>query len=426
MGGKAAILLVLGFSMIFLVAGSNFNRVASTSVDNVHEYYLHTNAFNIAVSAANIAAREIFFDPTWTEGFNNRAFAGGTMSASVEIVNTFHNIRRITATGVYQGSVNTIRILLRPGRFSLFAYYSANEPSGIWWTTGDEVTGPMHVQGILNVSGRPIFRGRVTTEEGLNLSGSWQTQRVWNGRRWVNQQVWVPDPNNDPQFLGGYSTGINLEMPDDGIPDLITLANEDGRVFNHDTVYIKFEADSIKYKFAKANNYTAEPAISFSSNGVICAQNSVLRIEGTVKGQFTVVSTGSNPKGKIFLDDDIVYFSNPQTFPKSEDILGIVAQNDIMVTNNTPNQSSINIHAAVYSQSGGFGAESYNTGTNRGHINLYGGISQHTRRAVGTIGTGSTIATGYSKNYVYDQRFRLASPPHFPATGSFQMTSWLE
>ncbi len=34
MGGKAAMLLVLGFSLIFLVFGSNFNSLSTRSVDN--------------------------------------------------------------------------------------------------------------------------------------------------------------------------------------------------------------------------------------------------------------------------------------------------------------------------------------------------------------------------------------------------------
>lgn len=305
MGGKAAILLVLGFSMIFLVAGGNFNRVAVTSVDNLQDYYVHTNAFNIATSAANIAAREIFANPTWTTGFTNVSFAGGKMSASVTLVDPYFNIRRITAQGEYEGVTKTIRILLRPGRFSLFAYYSANEPAGIWWTTGDVVTGPLHVQGQLSVSGRPIFRGMVTTQSGLNLSGSWQTQQVWNGRRWVSQQVWVPNPDNDPQFLGGYMSGVNLPMPSDGINNLVNLAKVEGREFTksdgspQDTIYLKFDADSIRYKFKRNSNYTTEPSASFTQNGVISGGNSVLRIEGTVKGQFTVVAAGTGGKGTL-------------------------------------------------------------------------------------------------------------------------------
>lgn len=426
MGGKAAILLVLGFSMIFLVTGSNFNRLATTSVDNESEYYEETVVHNIATSAANIIAREIFFDPTWN-GTIDKDFAGGKMYAYVETVDIINNFKRITAKGTYEDKEKIIRILLRPGRFSLFAYYSAYEPSGIWWTTGDEVTGPLHVQGDLQVSGSPIFRGMVTTKTGLVLKdpGKWVTKKVWNGKKYVNQQVWVPGTDN-PQFLGGYNSGIDLPMPSDAIPKIVTEAENNGRTFpGEDTVFIKFEADSIKYKFKKANTYISEPSNTFSNNGLILAKDAVLRVEGSVKGKFTIISSGTGSYGKIFLDNDIVYNTDPQLNPASKDILGIVAQNDIMITDNIPNRSNINIHGSIYSQNGGFGAENYDSGSNRGHINLYGGIIQSTRRAVGTI-SGGSIATGYSKNYVYDQRLRLISPPEYPTTGSFQMVSWLE
>ncbi len=41
MGGKAAMFLVLAFSLIFLVFGSNFNNLSTRAVDNNAQYYIH-------------------------------------------------------------------------------------------------------------------------------------------------------------------------------------------------------------------------------------------------------------------------------------------------------------------------------------------------------------------------------------------------
>lgn len=426
MGGKAAILLVLGFSLIFLVAGNNFNRVASKSVDNFSDYYEQTNVYNIAKSAANIAANKVFFDQTWTTGFSNVSFSDGTMSASVQIINVLQNIRKITASGTYQGITKTIEVILQPSKFSMFAYYSANEPSNIWWTNSDTVWGPLHVQGTLQVAGRPIFNGKVTTQNGLTMydPGHWETQRVRVGRRWVNQRVWVPG-SDDPQFNGDYESGVNLALPANGVSDLETASAGGKKFINHDTVFVKFQGDSVKYKYAKNSNYTAALGSTLAPNGVIFAKDAVLRIQGTVKGQYSIGASGSTSKGKIFLDDDIVYNTNPRTNPNSSDLLGIIAQNDVMITNNTANRSNINIDASIYSQAGGFGSESYDTRGVSGAINLYGGISQSIRRAVGTF-SGSTITSGFSKRYRYDDRLALISPPYFPGTGSYQIVSWYE
>jgi hypothetical protein len=106
-------------------------------------------------------------------------------------------------------------------------------------------------------------------------------------------------------------------------------------------------------------------------------------------------------------------------------MLGICAENNVWITNNTPNGSDINIHASIYSEKYGFGAQNYDTGSPRGNINLLGGIIQKTRAAVSQF-SGSTITHGYAKRYRYDDRFMLASPPFFPGTGGFEIVSWLE
>ena len=71
MGGKALVLVISCFSLIFLVIAQNFGSVSNRSVDNYVDYYNESVAHNIAVSGANIAANEIYIDPTWDDGYNN-------------------------------------------------------------------------------------------------------------------------------------------------------------------------------------------------------------------------------------------------------------------------------------------------------------------------------------------------------------------
>ena len=106
-------------------------------------------------------------------------------------------------------------------------------------------------------------------------------------------------------------------------------------------------------------------------------------------------------------------------------MLGIIAKNEIYVTNNSANNSSIDIHGSLYSESKGFGAENYDTRPVSGSINLLGGIVQNTRQAVGTFSSG-VINHGFSKRYRYDERLMFSSPPMYPGTGAFEIVSWLE
>jgi hypothetical protein len=56
-----------------------------------------------------------------------------------------------------------------------------------------------------------------------------------------------------------------------------------------------------------------------------------------------------------------------------------------------------------------------------------GGIQQYQRQAVGTTGgTPVHIVSGFGKNYQYDTRLMIMSPPSYPNTGAYEVLSWYE
>ncbi len=429
MGGKAILFLVIGFSTIFLIMEKNIGTASNRAVDNMSSYYTKMNVHNIAVSGANVGANQIFLDPTWTAGFNNVSFAGGAYTVTVDIINAFKNIRRITSIGYYNGYADTVQVTLQPSSFSKFAYYSVNEGGIIYWVTGDTVWGPLHTQDKLHIQGDPVFNGKVTSKNGIVEVGY-----------------------SNPQFNAGYQNGVDMPIPGVGTANLKTMADNGGGDFTgHDTVYIAFAGDSLKYKYSYSDNYTSVLASTFAPNGAIFASGAVLRMQGTVKGQYsigasqetkTVTTTTTTKKGKtktktstytvggdIYLDGDIIYNTDPVSNPNSTDLLGIVAQNNVLITDNPTNNSDIKIQAAIYAETGGFGAENYDTRPISGTIDIRGGITQNTRLPVGTFktsGINNYIVSGFQKNYRYDDRLMVASPPGFPNTGMFEIVSWYE
>lgn len=403
MSGRAILFLVLGFSIIYLVLGQNFGRLSNNSVKNFISYNSSTNAHNIAISGANLAANEVFFDPTWTAGFSNESYNGGTMDVSVQVLDAFKNVRQIVSTGTYEGYTSTVKVTLQPSSFSKFAYYSVYE-NGIWWVTGDTVFGPFHTQDYLRVSGHPVFNGKVTIKKSI-IKYNYQSKPIFNG---------------------GFQQGVNLPLPSDGVSNLENVANSGGHTFTgHDTVYLTFAQDSVRYRYSYNSPQTTVLTSAFAPNGTIVADNAVLRIQGTVKGQLTVGATGSSGYGNVYIDDNIVYNSDPRTNPNSTDLLGIAAKNNVFVTDNVPNHSDVIIDAAIYAETGGFGAQNYATRPVSGTIYLLGGITQNSRAAVGTFNY-SGITSGFYKNYKYDERLMLSSPPYFPNTGAFEIVSWYE
>ena len=414
MTGKASLLLILSFSVIFLVFGRNFASLSTRSVDNMVGYYDETVAHDIAVSAANMAANEFFLDNNWKSGFPKTSFNGGTFSVSFSVLDAYKQVYRITSVGTYDKVNSTVEITLKPSSFSKFAYFSMSEGGNIWWTGNDTVWGPFHTQDHIRAFQHPTFMGKASSFKSILYKKS--------------------EAKDKPNFNGGYAPSVDLPLPTDGVSKLEASAAAGGFVFDKTkytkdkTVYLTFAGDSIKYKYSATGSETTVLAKTLAPNGVIFAPDVTMRIKGTVKGQFSIGASGNmGNQGSIILDDNIVYNSNPQTNPNSTDMLGIVAENDVVIANNSANNDGINIFASIYCENGGFTAEDYDSRPVSGAINLYGGVIHKTRGAVGTFDSGSgKVLSGFVKKYRYDERFMLTSPPSFPGTGMFEIVSWYE
>lgn len=411
MGGKGALLLVLGFSLIFMVAGANFNKMATSTVDNFESYFTDAKSHQLAVTGVNLVLNQLFLNNSLADQTFNYSFDGGTVSVALSTVNGSQ--RQIIANANYAGTTASIKIAFSPSSFAKYAYFSDTEGANIWWTTKDTVWGPFHSNGQLRVADEPVFYGKVT----------------------IDGKVVKYSNSASPKFYGGLQTGVHIDIPSNGVSTVAAAASTNGAVFSgHSTVYLEFRGDSVRYRYATSgagSTWSYALASSFAPNGTIYAEDATLRIKGDVKGQYTVAVSGTGgERGKVYLDDDIYYHTNPQTNPNSTDMLGIVALRDVVITDNTNNNNSITIQAAVYSETGSFTAQNYQNRGIDGYINLYGGITQYTRGPVGVFQTdfwGNTyVVDGFSKKYRYDERLMLTSPPMFPGTGEIEIVSWFE
>ena len=409
MGGKAALILILGFSGILLIIGLNFNSVSSSAVDNSGKYFESTMAKEIARTGINLAASNIAKNPGWQPDGNPYSFSG-EHNLIISVKDT-GDIKTITAIGEYKGISKLIEIKVKAASFSEFAYFSDKEaPLGteIWWTKKDSVWGPFHTNDVLRVSKHPYFNGPSTSHGGAIIYQS--------------------DISTDaPTIAGDYNPGLTISLPTDGILGLATKASgTGGYVFSgQPEVFLEFAGDSIRYKFSAGDSYTTVLGSDLSPSGIIYVENGNLRLQGTVKGKWSV---GSNQS--VYLDDDVVYNDVPDYSDKtdpSNDLLGILANDKVYITNNAENKDNINIHASIYVENGGFEAENYETRPVSGYINLIGGVTQKIRQGVGTFNSGSgDPQSGFMKNYRYDSRLLRMVPPYFPSTSTFKILSWLE
>jgi hypothetical protein len=405
--GRSALIMVMGFGTALLMIGSNISKVSNEAMNNYTYYYDASVARSIAASGMNLAARSLYENSAWRGGFLNKTFGGGSFSCTV--TDTSYNRVRVTSVGTFQNMTRTVSCLLQPSSFSRFGYYSVVE-GNIWWITGDTVWGPMHTQDNLRVAGAPVFMQRATSLKSI----------IYNTSSKVDK----------PVFKGGYDTGINISLPADLNP--LRNAAASGKKFTGpDSVFILFESNGkLKWKQGVGSAWTEELVSSFTPNGVIYAEGTNLHVSGVLNGRVTICAAGLTGKGKqgnVYIDGGLTYAHNPLAGP-SDDILGIVAENSILIADNVANSGkSIDIQASCFSRTGGFMAENYSTRGIEGTIRLLGGIQNNTRLPVGTFsGSPPHLVSGYLKNYFYDQRLMVDAPPFFPTTGQYEIVSWFE
>ncbi len=99
--------------------------------------------------------------------------------------------------------------------------------------------------------------------------------------------------------------------------------------------------------------------------------------------------------------------------------VGLIATNFVRVYHrvsggaNASAVRNVRIDAAILSLQHSFIVDNYDEGGTVGLLSVHGAIAQRFRGPVGTSASDGTPATGYLKNYTYDNRLRTQSPPYF-------------
>jgi hypothetical protein len=402
--GKMVLLVVLG--SYFLIGNflRNNGDTSTDTVTNVVNYYAQTNSKHIASSAANLAVANVYKDKKWKSGFKDLEFSNGKMNVSVSDEPSLGpGGVRILAIGQYFGYKDSVIVDLNVAYFSKYMMFSDKMPSNGYYVTGDTMDGPFHTNGKLNISGKPIFKGRVTMGQGPMKLSSWYAKP-------------------EPEFVGGYEYGVNISMPKD-LGTIESAAKSNGFYFDGD-LWITFNNDNtVSYRTSAGGPDSTFDIKTLAPNGVLAVKGDV-RLKGNISGAVTVAALKDGSKGNVYLEDDVGVVDDPRKNPKSQEMLGICAEQGIIVSDNTPNKSSINITAAMFTLKSFVVENVYSRGPS-GYINLYGSLTQDTDGITG-VGAAGKLISGFHLNYKYDERYFLDAPPEFPLTDRFQILSWWE
>ncbi|MEE9431974.1 MAG: hypothetical protein V3V16_13080 [Melioribacteraceae bacterium] len=436
MSGKAILILAVSFSTIFLVTGKSFFDISNKSTNEMTDEINDKRATEIARSATDVVLSYFWQQPDSiklidADGktfYDSVQFNGGRVTSKLKPDPVEPDLFRITTKAYYGEPGNqkkkTIVVLYGPQKLTEMASYS--ESSGnIWWTGADTVKGKVYCRSSIKVYDHPTFLNDVYSRSSgfsyFRSGGNWTARKLAN------------EPNVDPNNL---HFNTELKRPSGVMAGLRDKARASGWYVNgtrarwnqpsKDTMFIDINGSSMDVKFTKDDPPATYNIGTKVPNGIIYANNYVVRLKGQLDGQLLITCNGSRSKGKgkILLDDDITYAADPRDGP-SDDLLGIVAQNYVVVADTPPNQADIDIHAAVYVQSKGLTAENAITKADAGTINFYGSLIEGRRMEVGSFTAGGAL-TGYGRKYEYDERLKNISPPGFPKLAGFNVLAWYE
>lgn len=329
-------------------------------------------------------------------------------------------------------------------------YYQSPGPSSscdIYWVTGDHMNGPMYTQDqfLISPNNGPTF-GRSGTQDAIASQVPTSGQNdICASSQCYSASVTDPQPNVSPQ----------VALPSDN-SNLATDAANHGVVLTGTTTLHVSGANAYGYNCPDTtqahctlvtiplSGTNAKPII-YTQNGSGC--NSTYTPTNVTYPSFTITGNPSQygttayygPCGDIYIDgnysaaltvaaaNDVIVTGNlanstdtnltGTTSLTGSATLGLVADeyvrvmHDGTVNGNCPSGASnpnVTIDGAILTLQHSFFVDNYQCGgLPQGTLTVHGAIAQYFRGIVGTVG-----ASGYLKNYNYDDRLSLILPPY--------------
>lgn len=313
----------------------------------------------------------------------------------------------ITATGDVNSSRVTRRItkLLRTESFARYAYFTDSELLNgwpIWFTSRDYLGGPVHTNDQLNIAGSPVFDGPVTSAASS-----------------IHYMRPPPSGGNSPRFNGGVMLSAGVTRLPLSVTQLRVAASSAGGAWYTGNTLIKLQPDGTMLVTNPLQRWVDRPQ-PLPANGAIFVNGGNVTVSGTLDGQLTI---GTNRD--LVIANDIRYANDPVVDPQSNDVLGLVAEQNVIVSQTAP--SDLTVHASIMALNSSFTVANWWVGPPKGTLRLYGGVIQKSRGPVGTFSRYSGLKlSGYTKDYRYDTRLSGLAPPFYPTTAQYEEILWQE
>ncbi|MBI5530948.1 MAG: pilus assembly PilX N-terminal domain-containing protein [Candidatus Doudnabacteria bacterium] len=321
------------------------------------------------------------------------------------------------------------------------AQYAFLTNSDAWIGDTETVNGQFHTNGGVRFDGTgnaPIYSSK-STYTCQSWSGSpcpASKPGIWGDAPQQTKNFWqYPVPNVDFSSMTSDLSSLKSKAQTAGLYLAPSTKQGYSLVFKSDGTFDVYKVTSLKTGQPTGydvngnahNNSLDYNARSFvynkpiPANGVVYIED-VTWVEGTVKGRVMVVAAklpyNSSSAPDIIIPNNIVYNAKDGT-----NSLGLLSQQDILVSYLSPNNLEIN--AALIAQNGS--AQRYNwNGNIKNLISIYGTVASYGTWTWSWVNGSGNTTSGYTNtSTVYDPNLLYSPPPSFPLSSSgYQQISW--
>lgn len=289
----------------------------------------------------------------------------------------------------------------------------------------DHVNGPFHTQDNAAICNEPTF-GRKPSDSIEFLHG-WRSAGCsgTNAPKFVGTDVTTnlksiePPPSDttlktvvEPAYHYSGKTALVLQgatmkvthYTENAVTHVITTSVESNVAYPaNGLIYVSSNEGTCPTYNPREPTYTAD---------VHCGN---VYVEGNNTGQLTIAA-----ENDVVIDGNLTTPINAETkIPTTNAVLGLIANNFVRVYHpeTSPEVCStalkeLTIYAAILAVNHSFIVDNFDCGPAMKELYVFGAIAQIFRGTVGTH-NGAELASGYSKNYNYDDRLTTESPPYF-------------
>ncbi len=324
----------------------------------------------------------------------------------------------VVSIGEVNGVKSEIHATISKETFAKYLWFADHSRFLSWFTTNDNLDGLVHCNRWIYINGDPWFGDKVTTCAPRILMFPWSRPTFEKGYEVSVDRIPVPNRNKLRAALRSAAQSGGL-----------LLGNLNGSKARYEIILARNGANGfLSYRsYGRQGHhyvYSGWSDVNLATlNGLVWAEE-MIWLEGTLDGRLTIGSAGN-----IFIRDDVLYLdSTPGSGPDPgcDDMLGLIARENIVVAKTTANNNDCEIHAAMMALRNSFGAEAPFSGGPRGDLIVYGSITQSHSGLVSISWFGGHFMHGYSRQYHHDTRMGNEAPPFYPETGCYLISRWNE